>query len=290
MLIKNKIGCHLSIKNSLLNIFKEAEELEITTIACFTGSNLKYNNNINFNNKLIDIFKKKINNENYTVFSHASYLINIANKNKYDNYQKSILAIEAELIRCNLLNIKGIAFHPGSNENKNEGLRTIAESLNIILEKYEGTSELYIESSAGEGSKIPSQLEEIQYIINFLTENAKKKIGIVIDTCHIFAAGYDLNSENAIDSFLLKFENTIGIENIKLIHLNNSKKKCGSKIDRHESLTKGEIKISNIQYLLKNDYIRSIPKILETPVDNYIEWKDELFLLKNLLNDDIMNI
>jgi deoxyribonuclease-4 len=288
MIIMNTIGCHLSIKGSLLNIFEEALTLHIKTIACFTGSNLRYNFNTYFDSNIITAFKKKIDEENYSVFSHACYLINIADIEKTENYHKSVHALTAELQRCDLLGITGVAFHPGSNANRYDGLLHIANTINTIYEKNHLITELYIESSAGEGNKIPSSLEEIQIIINNLSEKALKKTAIVLDTCHIFAAGYDLTSPQAINKFLLDFDTIIGLEKIKLIHLNDSKKQCGSKLDRHETLGKGHIGIENIQYFINNTNIKNIPKILETPVNHYLDWQAELLLLANLLKNDTL--
>ena len=288
MIIKNNIGCHLSIKGSMLNIFKEAIDLNVKTIACFTGSNLRYNFNTFFDIEIINEFKRKILEENYTVYAHACYLINIADRNKFVNYNKSVQALFAELQRCSLLDIKGVAFHPGSNINREEGLLTIANTLNTIFELNTIRAELYIESCAGEGNKIPTFLEEIQIIFKNLSEITKKKVGVVVDTCHVFAAGYDLTSYSGVDNFLLNFDKTIGLEKIKLIHLNDSKKKCGSKLDKHEAIGKGAIGLSNIIYFLQNKHIKGISKILETPVDNYLDWQNELYLLNNLLKDDIM--
>jgi len=284
----NTVGCHLSIKGSLLNIFDEAIHLNINTIACFTGSNLRYNFNTYFDPEIINQFKKKINEENYTVYSHACYLINIADINKNDNYYKSVQTLTAELQRCDLLGIKGVAFHPGSNQNRHDGLLHIANTINTIYEHNSFDTKLYIESCAGEGNKIPSSLEEIQIIFNNLNENTKNEIGLVIDTCHIFASGYDLTSPHAINKFLLNFDSLIGLEKIKLIHLNDSKKPCGSKLDRHESLGKGHIGIDNIEYFIKHPAIKSISKILETPVSHYLDWQKELLLLENLLKNDTM--
>lgn len=271
----------------MLNIFKEADDLQIKTIACFTGSNLRYNFNTHFDVDVVEIFRKKIEKENYEVYSHACYLINIADINKVENYDKSIQALTTELTRCDLLGITGVAFHPGSNSNSQEGLRNIANTINDIFSRNIFNTELYLESCAGEGNKIPATLEETQMIFNNLAERVKHKVGIVVDTCHIFAAGYDLTSKIAIDRFLLNFDTIIGLEKIKLIHLNDSKKKCGSHLDRHETIGKGEIGLDNLMYFINHDRIKPIPKILETPVNNYLEWQSELSVIKNLLKDSI---
>ncbi len=282
MLFENRIGCHLSIKGSVLNIFQEAKDLNIYSIACFTGSSLRYNFNVNFDANIILQFRKKIS-EGYLVYSHACYLINIADESKKDNYNKSIQAILAEFKRCSLLGIKGIAFHPGSNENRYDGLLCIAKTINNIFENNDVDVELYIESSAGEGNKIPTFLHEIKIIFDNLSDNSKKMVGFVLDTCHIFAAGYDFSSKALLDNFLINFDKIVGIEKIKLIHLNDSKKECGSKLDRHETIGKGFIGIENIINLVNISDFNHIAKILETPVNNYLDWKSELSVLDNLL-------
>jgi deoxyribonuclease-4 len=282
IIIKNKIGAHLSIKGSLLNIFKEADNLGIKTIACFTGSNLKYNYNINIDEEIVKEFRKKIN-DGYEVFSHACYLINIANRNNIENYNKSVKALRAELFRCNILGIKGIAFHPGSNLNRMDGLESIANTINELFSDNDFNTSLYIESSAGQGNTLPTFLEELKVIFDKLSINSKNKIGFVLDTCHFFAAGYDLSLKSGVDEFLLNFDKVIGLEYVKLIHLNDSKRGCGSKLDRHESIGLGKIGLDGIISLLKNNDIKNIPKILETPVKNYLDLLNELLLISSLI-------
>lgn len=283
MIKENHIGAHLSIKGSILNLFKEAEDLNINTVACFTGSNLRYTFNTDFDKNLVDIFKEKTKKGNYRIYSHACYLINIASKEKTDSYKKSIEAIQAELNRCSTLGILGAVIHPGSNPNRAEGLKNIADTINYIFETYTGSANLLLESSAGQGSTLPVTLEEISIIYNHLSQKSQEKTKLVIDTCHVHAAGYNLSTKESVEDFLNEFDKKVGLEKVALIHLNDSKKECGSKIDRHENIGKGTIGLEGFSTFLKDKRIIDLPKILETPVENYMDWKKDLETLESIL-------
>lgn len=280
---KNKIGAHLSIKGSMLNVFKEAEELDINTIACFTGSNLKYTLTSSFKEEMICEFKQKMANKDYQIFSHACYLINIANKKKESSYNKSIEAIKAELTRCSLLGIIGSVIHPGSNENRREGIANIIETINELFEGYTDTAMLLLESSAGQGGTLPVTVEEMYSIYNELSHKARLKTRIVIDTCHIHAAGYNLSTKASVERFLDEYDKIIGLDKVALIHLNDSKRECGSKVDRHENIGKGTIGLEGFSTFINDKRINTIPKILETPVESYIDWRIDLDTLHRLL-------
>lgn len=280
---QNRIGAHLSIKGSMLNLFKEAEELDVNTFACFTGSNLRYTLTGSFEEKLIYEFKQKIKKEDYQIFSHACYLINIANKKNELSYNKSIEAIKAELNRCSILGIIGSVIHPGSNPNREEGIATIIESINDLFENYTNQAMLFLESSAGQGNTLPITIEEMYSIYRELTTKAKLKTKTVIDTCHIHAAGYDISTRASVEKFLDEYDRILGIDKVALIHLNDSKKECNSRVDRHENIGKGTIGLEGFFAFINDARIKPIPKILETPVKSYLDWKEDLTCLSQLL-------
>lgn len=277
------VGAHLSIKGSFLYLFEQAEKLQIKTIACFTASNLRYEFKDAIDPIVLAEFLKYKKLHNYTIFSHAAYLINIANKNNIEAYQKSVSALTAELRRCQQLEISGVAFHPGSCHDRELGIRTVAEAINELPGLVDGETQLLIESSAGQGNTLPTNFSEIALLDSLLSSEIRKKVGFVFDTCHIFAAGYDLSSQEAVYGALELYDKEIGLERIKLIHLNDSKRKCGAKVDRHETIGKGFIGEKGMIAFLNHPKIKNIPKILETPVDNYIQWKEELDWIEAIL-------
>jgi deoxyribonuclease-4 len=280
---KNRIGAHLSIKGSMLNLFKEAETLNINTFACFTGPNLRYTLTTSFREEIICQFKEKIKEKNYQIFSHACYLINIANQQNQSSYSKSIDAIKAELDRCSLLGIMGAVIHPGSNKNRKDGLAIIIETINELFETYTNTAILLLESSAGQGSTLPVTIDDMSLIYNELTPKAKLKTKAVIDTCHVHAAGYDLSTKASVEKFLGEYDRIIGLDKVALIHLNDSKRECGSRIDRHENIGKGTIGLEGFSAFINDNRIKLIPKILETPVESYLDWRVDLDCLDRLL-------
>jgi deoxyribonuclease-4 len=284
ILFDHLIGTHLSIRGSYLNIFKEAADLDITVIACFTAPKLRYDLNEFISEEVISQFRSFL--ITYRVFSHAGYLINIANKDKKENYHRSMLALKAEIIRCQLLGITGIAFHPGSNEDEKKGLLSIIETINALESALsEGSVKLLIESSAGQGNTLPWSLEQLAYIFEGLKKEVKPFVGVVLDTCHLFAAGYDITTKHGVNDFFSHFDRMIGVENIQLIHLNDSKFLCGSRLDRHETLGKGKIGLEGLLSFITHQKLQKIPKILETPVDSYLDWIPELALLNERLSE-----
>jgi deoxyribonuclease-4 len=278
------VGTHLSIRGSYLNIFKEAADLDIRVIACFTAPKLRYDFNQIISEEIVLQFRSFL--VSYRVFSHAGYLINIANQDKKENYHRSILALEAEIIRCQQLGITGVAFHPGSNQDEEKGLLSIIETINGLESVLsEGSVKLLIESSAGQGNTLPWSLEQLAYIFQGLKKEVKPFVGVVLDTCHLFAAGYDITTPSAVNNFFADFDRIVGVDNIQLIHLNDSKFPCGSRLDRHETLGKGKVGLDGLLSFITHQKIREVPKILETPVNTYLDWIPELILLNDRLSE-----
>lgn len=172
-------------------------------------------------------------------------------------------------------------FHPGSTLGKTseeQCLKTVAESINITLNKTFGVTAV-IENTAGQGNNVGYTFEQIAFIIDNVED--KDRIGICLDTCHAFASGYDLRTKIAFDRTFEKFEEIIGLKYLKGMHLNDSKRELGSRIDRHESIGTGKIGQDAFRFLMNDDRFDEIPLILETP--NSEIWKDEIILLYGLI-------
>ncbi len=196
--------------------------------------------------------------------SHASYLINLASP-KDDLRQKSIEAMVVELQRANTLGIPHVVFHPGSytTSSEAEGLDAIVNSLDQIHEATESLASIpLLENTAGQGSNLGWQFEHLAYIIS----NAKQsdRLGVCIDTCHTFAAGYPLGTEAELEETVSAMDRTFGLSKIKAIHLNDSKKEFGSQKDRHEHIGEGEMGLEPFRLLLNDPRFEQIPMYLET--------------------------
>lgn len=213
------------------------------------------------------------------VMPHDSYLINLGHPDK-DQLEKSRNAFLDEMKRCEQLGIKLLNFHPGNHLDKidvDECLRRNAESLNRVLDLTEGVTTV-IENTAGQGTSTGFKFEYLASIIDGVED--KSRVGVCIDTCHAFAAGYDLSTEKGFSAMCKEFEQTVGFEYLKGIHLNDSKKELGSRVDRHDNIGEGKIGIKGFELLMKDERFDNIPMILETP--NTEKWPQEIEMLYSL--------
>ena len=280
------IGSHVSFKSDkqLLGSVNEALSYGENTFMFYTGApqnTIRSNINDNLTNKALEVMKENnINIDNVIV--HAPYVVNLA---KEDN-DFAISFLKQEIKRCSMLHIKYMVLHPGSSVSitKEEGINNIINALNIILDnEYDVT--ICLETMAGKGNEVGSNLLEIKNIINKI--EYQNKIGVCLDTCHLNDAGYDISN---FDSILDEIDKLIGIDKIKCIHINDSKNILGSKKDRHENIGLGSIGFNNLINVIYNKRISNIPKILETPyvtIDNnskdkiYPPYKQEIDMIKN---------
>lgn len=209
------------------------------------------------------------------VFIHTSYLINLAAKSN-DILRKSIGLLSYELANADKLGVEYVVLHTGSASDLDEtkARKCAADSILRTLEKADFKSKILLENTAGERGDITSLVESLAEIIHLC--NGKGIGGICIDTCHAFSAGYDISMPEGVDILLGEIEHNVGIDNLKLIHLNDSKRPLGSGVDRHEHIGEGHIGIKGFKNLLSDTRTRSIPLILETP--------------KKTVNDDRRNM
>ena len=212
------------------------------------------------------------------ILPHDSYLINLGHPTK-ENRQKSLDAFIDEAKRVEALGLKYLNFHPGSHLKKiseEECLELITQSVNIAIKETDSCI-FVIETTAGQGSNLGYKFEHLAYIIQNVTD--KERIGVCIDTAHIFAAGYDIRTKEAYEKTMREFDEIIGFEYLKGMHINDSKAKFASRVDRHHSLGKGEIGLDAFRFIMQDDRIKNIPLILET-IDPDI-WAEEIALLRS---------
>ena len=273
------IGAHTSASGGSFNALYEGKEIGATTIQLFTSNQKQWHGREISTQELLLWQKAKDETGIEKIMSHDSYLINLGSPDP-SILDKSRKAFEAELQRCHLLEISFLNFHPGAATKSSEEacLDTIVESL-LSLEKQinQGSTRLLLETTAGQGTCVGYKFEHLQYII----EQTKHTIpiGVCIDTCHIFAAGYDIRTFDAWEETLNQFNKTVGLKNLYAFHINDSMKGLGSRVDRHANIGEGEIGKTCFEYLMTDPKTKDLPKYLETP-DGPALWKTEITMLK----------
>lgn len=233
----------------------------------------------------IDGFKancKKYGYDSKHILPHDSYLINLGHPEK-EGLKKSQDAFLDEMQRCEQLGLSLLNFHPGSHLKKiseKECLSTIAGSINLALEKTNGVTAV-IENTAGQGTNLGFTFEQLAEIIEQVED--KSRVGVCIDTCHAFTAGYDLITDEGYAETFGKFEKIVGLNYLKGIHLNDSKKELGSHVDRHDSIGKGFIGKEAFRRMMQDSRFDDIPIILETPDTE--AWPEEIAMLYRFANE-----
>ena len=208
------------------------------------------------------------------VVAHASYLVNLASADTVI-WDKSIAALTEELERCEALGVRHLVFHPGAHGSASlsEGIRRIAEGIDQIHQRTRGLkASLLLETTAGQGSAIGHRFEHLADILEAVGTPAR--LGVCVDTCHIFAAGYALSPPRAYAETIQEFERVVGVEWVKCIHVNDSKRDLGSRVDRHEHIGEGRIGLAGFRNLVNDARFFDVPKILETPKGTHTNGRD----------------
>jgi deoxyribonuclease-4 len=219
------------------------------------------------------------------VLAHDSYLINLASPDP-TLYKKSLDAFVGEMERANLLGVPYLVLHPGAHtgDGAGAGIQRVAKALNLALKQAPPPITLLLENTAGQGSSLGSRFEELAAILDRITE--EDRVGFCLDTCHAFAAGYDMRTEDGYDRTMREFDRLIGIEKIRAFHVNDSKKDLGSRVDRHCHIGKGFLGLAAFRLLVNDARFAEIPKILETPKgEGDREDRRNLATLRRLIRD-----
>ncbi len=273
-----RVGAHVSSSGGVENSPLNAKDIRAKAFALFTKNQKQWKAKP-LSSENIDSFKKHCRENGYLpehILPHDSYLINLGNPEK-EGLGKSREAFLDEINRCSQLGLKYLNFHPGNHKNmisEDECLDLISESLNIALDSTEGVT-LVIENTAGQGTSLGYRFEHLAHIIS-KTED-KSRIGVCMDTCHTFASGYDIRTFETYSETMKNFEEIVGFQYLKGMHLNDSKVKLGSRVDRHHSLGQGELGLDPFRFIMIDSRIDEIPMVLET-IDSTI-WEKEIKLL-----------
>lgn len=274
------IGAHVSASGGVENAPENAQAIGANAFALFTKNQRRWDAKP-LTETSISAFKQRCAQYGFSpeqVLPHDSYLINLGHPDA-EALAKSRAAFVDEIQRCKQLGLVWLNFHPGSHLreiSESECLTRIAESINQTLDQTEGVTAV-LEATAGQGSNLGNRFEHLAEIIEQVTD--KTRIGVCIDTCHIFAAGYDLRTPEACEQTFAEFERLVGFSYLKAMHLNDSKGGLGSRIDRHHSLGQGEIGWPVFEYLLQDPRFQRMPLILET-IEPAI-WPEEIQQLRN---------
>ena len=274
------IGAHTSTAGGVHKALLKGQEIGATTIQLFT-SNQKQWNGRNFTEEDLAIWRDTLKDSGIShIMSHDSYLINLGS-NKNDLLAKSRKAFREEVERCLALGLTYMNFHPGAatGDTEENCLDRIVESLLILEPLLENQPlRLLIEATAGQGTTMGHRFEHLSYILERV--KGKVPIGVCIDTCHIFAAGYDIRTEEGWKNVIETFDEVVGWEHLYAFHVNDSQHGLGSRKDRHANLGKGEIGIKCFEVMMTHPKLQSIPKYLETP-NGELMWKDEIAMLRS---------
>jgi len=277
------IGAHVSAAGGVENAPLRADKIGAKALALFTKNQRQWEGPP-LTKENIEGFKKNCKELGYSmdyVMPHDSYLINLGHPEK-KQLEKSRNAFLDEIRRCEQLGIKLLNFHPGSHLDKlslDDCLKKNAESLNWALDQTKGVTAV-IENTAGQGTNTGFKFEQLAAIINGVED--KSRVGVCIDTCHAYASGYDLSTETGYQEMVDEFDEVVGFKYLKGVHLNDSQRALGSRVDRHASIGKGEIGLKGFEHIMKDHRFDGIPMILETP--NKENWAKEIKLLYSLTN------
>lgn len=276
------LGAHVSISKGVYNAPKRGRDLGCEAIQIFSKNQMQWQAKP-FTEDDINKFRENVKKYKIEdVVIHTSYLINIGSPEE-EKLRKSQDALMDEFHRADQLGIPYIVLHPGSHMGKGEelGLGIIADSINYILDVTKDSNVmLLLETTAGQGSNLGYRFEHLAYLID-KTEQ-KERIGVCFDTCHVFAAGYDIRTKDAYEDTMKKFDDIIGISNLKVFHLNDSKNDLGTRKDRHEHIGKGYIGIDGFRFLVNDERFNNRPMILETPGGEKY-YKENLEVLRSLI-------
>ncbi len=277
-------GAHVSASGGVENAPRNARDIGASAFALFTKNQRQWAAPA-LTEAQIEAFRDACRECGYSaaqILPHDSYLINLGHP-EAEGLAKSRESFFGEMARCEALGLDRLNFHPGSHLKKigeEESLRRVAESINMALDRTRGVTAV-IENTAGQGSNLGYSFEHLAYMIDRVED--KSRVGVCIDTCHAFAAGYDLATAEACERTFDEFDRTVGFGFLRGMHLNDAMKPLGSRVDRHAPLGEGSIGLDAFRYIARDSRFDGIPLILETPDE--ARWPEEIALLKSFAEE-----
>jgi deoxyribonuclease-4 len=279
--MKRLMGAHMPTSGGLHQALYSGKEIGCTAVQIFTSSPQQWGAKQVTDEMAKQVEKAKKETGISVLISHDSYLINLAAPDP-TNLKRSISALTGELHRCALLGIPFAVSHMGSHlgEGEDVGLKRLAESAKIVLDQSPKEAAIAMETTAGQGTNLGYKFEHLAYVIE--KNKGNKRLVVCMDTCHIFASGYDIRNEKSFDKTIKEFDKIVGLDRLVAIHVNDSKYPLGSRKDRHEHIGKGEIGMEAFRFVVNDKRLRHAPLILETP-DAEKMHKINLDVLKSLM-------
>lgn len=277
------VGAHVSASGGVENAPVNAHAIGAKAFALFTKNQRQWKS-APLSKESISKFRdncEKLGFLPFQILPHDSYLINLGHPIA-ENLDKSRDAFLDEMTRCEQLGLDRLNFHPGSHLGQIDEetcLINIAESINFVLDKTHGVTAV-IENTAGQGTNMGYKFEHLKFMIDHVED--KSRVGVCIDTCHAFTAGYDLLSPDGYIESFKQFDEIVGFEYLKGMHLNDSKKDLGTRVDRHDNLTIGFLGVTPFQRIMNDPRFDNMPLILETP--NEVLWPEEIKLLYSFMS------
>ena len=272
-------GAHVSASGGVDNAPRNAHQIGATAFALFTKNQRQWAAPP-LTTSQVEAFKQACQEYGYSakqILPHDSYLINLGHP-EAEGLQKSRDSFYHEMERCEILGLDRLNFHPGSHLKKiseEQSLDLIAESINLAFERTSSVIAV-IENTAGQGSNLGYDFKHLRYIIDRVED--KSRVGVCIDTCHAFAAGYDLSTQESCEKVFAEFDEIVGFEYLKGMHLNDAMKPLGSHVDRHSPMGEGVLGIEAFRFVASDPRFDDIPLILETPDES--RWPEEIARLK----------
>ncbi len=258
------LGAHMSVAGGVSKAIARGEDLGCTAIQIFTKNASQWNAPALTEEQVAE-FRAERDRTGIFVVAHDAYLINLASPDA-SLLAKSRAAFRGEMERAEALDIPYLVMHPGAHTGAGEdaGLKLMVESFNLLLRETSGFRvRIAVENTAGQGTVVGYTLEHLQRILAETVES--ERMAVCVDTCHAFAAGYDLRDSNGYEKFMEEFDNLIGLDRLKVMHLNDCKKDLGQRVDRHEHIGKGTISLECFRKIMNDSRLRLVPKLLETP-------------------------
>jgi len=273
------LGVHCSVAGGLENAFNEATERQIDTMQVFTRNQRQWKAKP-ITKEEATLFRNAAAGSKIKIsFSHCSYLINLASEDQ-GNSEKSIQALTDEVLRCDALGLAYCVLHPGAagSQTQEVAMKKIADGLTKVLKQTAGSDVMILlENTAGQGTSVGGPFENLKTIYDL---TSSERIGFCFDTCHAFAAGFDIRTEAGIRDTMEQFDTILGLDKLKVFHLNDSKGELGSHLDRHENIGLGKIGTPAFKYIM--NHFGTTPKVIETPKED--DWDEKnLKLLRSLV-------
>jgi len=277
-------GAHESVAGGLHLAFDRIDSVGGDSLQIFTRNQRQWTPKPLSDEEIRDFHAAHERYHGMPVASHASYLLNLATV-KEELLAKSITALVLEFARCRLLGVPYVVMHPGSHggDGVEAGIARFLAGMDRVLEQSGDGVMLLLETTAGQGTGLGSSFAEIGTIIK--ESRFAERIGVCVDTCHIFAAGYDLRTAETYQATISELDREVGLSKVKFFHLNDSKKGCGSRVDRHEHIGKGMIGLDGFRYLVNDPRFAAMPMTIETDKgDDLAEDRENIAVLRSLVS------